>query len=126
MATTRINVGTLNFNVVHEGSGEPVLLLHGFPDSSHLWRNQIPALVDAGFRVVAPDLRGFGDSDKPLETEAYGVPAIVEDVVGILDRLDVRRAHVVGHDWGAAVAWALTALHPERVSRLVALSVGHP
>jgi pimeloyl-ACP methyl ester carboxylesterase len=87
--------------------------------------NQIPALLKAELQVVAPDLRGFGSSDKPSETEAYALPAILADVVGILDQLDVRRAHVVGHDWGAGVAWMLAALQPERVNRLVVLSVGH-
>jgi pimeloyl-ACP methyl ester carboxylesterase len=126
MASNSMRVGNLNLHVVQEGSGEPVLLLHGFPDSSRLWRNQIPALLKAGLQVVAPDLRGFGSSDKPSETEAYALPAILADVVGILDQLNVRRAHVVGHDWGAGVAWMLAALQPERVNRLVVLSLGHP
>lgn len=126
MPAVRIPVGALNFHVLDEGSGPAVMLLHGFPDSSHLWRNQIPALVKAGFRVVAPDLRGFGNSDRPTETEAYAVPAILADVVGILDHLKVERAHVVGHDWGAGIGWALAALRPDRVDRFVALSVGHP
>jgi pimeloyl-ACP methyl ester carboxylesterase len=126
MASNSMRVGNLSLNVVQEGSGEPVLLLHGFPDSSRLWRNQIPAFLKAGLQVVAPDLRGFGNSDKPAVTEAYALPTILEDVVGILDQLNVRRTHVVGHDWGAALAWMMAALQPERVNRLVVLSVGHP
>jgi len=126
MQETQINVSGLNFHVIHEGAGYPVLLLHGFPDSSHLWRNQIPHLVNAGLRVIAPDLRGFGKSEKPSETEAYSLPVILGDVIGILDQLDAPWAHVIGHDWGAGVAWALAALYPDRVERLVALSVGHP
>jgi len=78
MGTKQIRVGELNFSVVDEGSGAAVLLLHGFPDSSDLWRNQIPALVDAGLRVIVPDLRGFGESDKPLEVEAYALPLILQ------------------------------------------------
>lgn len=122
----RIEANELTFHVVDEGEGPVVLLLHGFPDSSALWRYQVPALVEAGYRVIAPDLRGFGESDKPAEVEAYSLPNVVGDVLGILDGLGVERASVVGHDWGAAVAWALGALTPDRVERLAALSVGHP
>jgi pimeloyl-ACP methyl ester carboxylesterase len=103
-----------------------VLLLHGFPDSSFLWRHQFPALVDAGLRVVAPDLRGFGESDKPEAVEEYELRRSVADIVAVLDGLEIERAHVVGHDWGAVVAWLLAALKPDRVERLVAMSVGHP
>jgi pimeloyl-ACP methyl ester carboxylesterase len=109
-----------------EGRGRPVLLLHGFPDSSFVWRSQIPALVGAGFRVVAPDLRGFGASDKPRDVDAYRITTLVEDVIAILDAVELERAHVIGHDWGAAVAWVVAGLHPRRVDRLVAMSVGHP
>ena len=112
--------------VLDEGEGQPVVLLHGFPDSSHLWRRQVPALVDAGMRVIAPDLRGFGESDKPDAVEEYAITRSVADVVAVLDALDIERAHVVGHDWGAGVAWVLAAFVPERVERLVAMSVGHP
>jgi pimeloyl-ACP methyl ester carboxylesterase len=103
-----------------------VLLLHGWPDSHRLWRHQVPALTAAGFRAVVPDLRGFGASDRPGSVEAYALPHILGDVIGVLDHLGVGRAHVVGHDWGAAVAWTVAALFPDRVDHLVALSVGHP
>ena len=122
----RLEVGGVGLNVLDEGEGPPVLLLHGFPDSLDLWRHQVPALTGAGFRVIAPDLRGFGRSDAPEEVEAYALPAVMEDVVGLLDQLEVPTTHVVGHDWGAALAWGLAALQPDRVERLVALSVGHP
>jgi pimeloyl-ACP methyl ester carboxylesterase len=115
---------TLHVHVV--GEGTPVILLHGFPDSSHLWRKQIPALAAAGHRVIAPDLRGFGASDRPPEVDAYRITTIADDVVTILDALDVERAHVVGHDWGAGLAWVVAGLHADRVDRLVAMSVGHP
>jgi pimeloyl-ACP methyl ester carboxylesterase len=121
-----MNLGTVSLRVVEEGKGTPVLLLHGFPDSSHLWRHQIPALTNAGFRVIAPDLRGFGGSDKPQTVQDYALPVLLGDVTGIMDGLGVERTHVVGHDWGAALAWMLAALFPDRVHRLVALSVGHP
>ncbi|MFL5955170.1 MAG: alpha/beta fold hydrolase [Gaiellaceae bacterium] len=116
----------LALNVRDEGDGAPVVLLHGFPDSSHVWRKQIPALVGAGFRAIAPDLRGYGESDKPQEVDAYRMTTSAADVVAILDALGIERAHVVGHDWGAGLAWVVAGLHPDRVEKLVAMSVGHP
>ncbi len=121
-----ITVNDLSFHVVDEGEGPAVLLLHGFPDSSALWRHQIPALVDSGHRVIAPDLRGFGASDRPEDVTAYRMELLVGDVLGILGALGVERVSVIGHDWGAALGWALAALAPERVQRLAVLSVGHP
>lgn len=122
----QIELGDLTFAVQDEGDGPAVLLLHGFPDSHVLWRNQVPALVAAGYRVIAPDLRGFGDSSKPVGVEHYGILKLVGDVLGILDSLGVQRAHVVGHDWGAALSWVTAAFAPDRVDHLTALSVGHP
>ncbi|MEO5678444.1 MAG: alpha/beta hydrolase, partial [Acidimicrobiales bacterium] len=86
----------------------------------------VPALAAAGFRVVTPDLRGFGRSDKPEAVDAYNMLFLAGDVLAVLDSLGASRAHVVGHDWGAGLAWGLAALAPERVDHLVALSVGHP
>src|SRR5689334_10978461 len=88
-----------------EGEGPPVLLLHGFPDSSYLWRHQIEALTAAGMRCIAPDLRGRGASERPEGVEAYAIRHSVADAVAILDGLGIERADVVGHDFGAAVAW---------------------
>lgn len=122
----RVAVGDVSLEVDDRGSGAPVLLLHGWPDAGRLWRHQVAALGEAGFRTVAPDLRGFGDSDRPEGVEAYGLPVLVTDVLGLLDQLGIERASVVGHDWGAALAWVLATLAPERVESLVALSVGHP
>lgn len=122
----RIEANGLSLHVLDEGAGPAVLLLHGFPDSSLLWRHQIPALTGAGFRAVAPDLRGFGRSDKPQAVEDYAMPLLLSDVRGIMDALGIERAHVVGHDWGAVLAWMLASFEPERVERLVAISVGHP
>src|SRR6478672_2355545 len=119
-----VSANGLSFHVVDEGSGPPVLLLHGFPDSSALWRHQIPALVDAGHRVIAPDLRGFGASDRPEGVAEYAMHTVIGDVVGILDALGVERADVVGHDWGAGIGWTLASVVPQRVQRYVALSVG--
>lgn len=103
-----------------------MLLLHGFPDRALLWSHQIEALAARGFRVIAPDLRGLGDSDRPDGVEQYRLTAAVGDVVALLDRLGVDEVRVAGHDWGSQVAWVLAALEPERVVRLAAFSVGHP
>ena len=108
------------------GEGRPVVLLHGFPDTGRVWRHQIPALAEAGFQVIVPDMRGYGRSDKPTEVAAYHVAALAGDVLAVMADAGVDRAHVVGHDWGAAVAWGLAALAGRRVDHLVALSVGHP
>lgn len=122
----KIQVQDLQFHVVDVGSGPAVLLLHGFPDSSYLWRNQIQPLVEAGYRVIAPDLRGFGESDKPQEVEAYAMQLLIGDVLGILKELQVERVRLVAHDWGAVLGWALTALFPQVVEQYVPISVGHP
>lgn len=122
----RVEANGLSFRVIDEGEGPAVVLLHGFPDSADLWAHQISGLGGAGFRVVAPDLRGFGDSDRPEGTEAYGLLEIVADVKGITESLGIERFGLVGHDWGAVVAWLLATLEADRVEALVALSVGHP
>jgi pimeloyl-ACP methyl ester carboxylesterase len=108
------------------GDGPPVVLLHGFPDSGRLWRHQVPALVDAGSEVIVPDMRGYGGSDKPMDVDAYRMDVLVGDVLAVMDAAGARRAHIVGHDWGAGVAWATALMAADRVERLVALSVGHP
>jgi pimeloyl-ACP methyl ester carboxylesterase len=122
----RMKGDNVELSVLDEGEGPAVLLIHGFPDSARLWRHQIATLTDAGFRVVAPDLRGYGDSDKPAEVDAYRVRHSVADMSAILDALGIEQAHVVGHDWGAAVAWAFALMAPERTDKLAVLSVGHP
>src|SRR3954452_11261517 len=122
----RVDVNGVGIEYQVEGSGTPVVLLHGFPDTGRMWRNQVPALVDAGFQVIVPDQRGYGASDKPADVDSYAIPFLAIDVTAILDHLGLERAHVVGHDWGSAIAWATAAFAPERVDHLVALSVGHP
>jgi pimeloyl-ACP methyl ester carboxylesterase len=128
VSTARHDVNGITLSVTTEGpaDGPPVVLLHGFPDTAELWRHQIPALAGAGYRVVAPDLRGYGESSRPSEVGAYRMRTLIGDVTALLDELDVTTAAVVGHDWGAGLAWALAMFAPERVSSLVALSVGHP
>ena len=126
MPMQRIAAHGVTLAVQDEGTGPAVLLLHCFPDSARLWRHQVPALVDAGLRAIAPDLRGFGESDRPEAIEDYSIGRSVADMSDVLDALGVERAHVVGHDWGAGLAWALAAFVPDRVDRLVVMSVGHP
>jgi pimeloyl-ACP methyl ester carboxylesterase len=119
-------VGDVELHVTTAGAGRPVLLLHGFPDSARLWRRQIGTLARAGYHVIAPDLRGFGESSRPAEVAAYRMPILIGDVVALLDRFGAERAAVVGHDWGAALAWQLATAVPGRVEKLVVASVGHP
>ena len=122
----KIDSGGVSLDVQVEGSGRPVVLIHGWPDTKRLWTKQVPALVEAGFQVISYDQRGYGASDKPENLDAYSIPFLAIDVTAILDHLDIERAHLVGHDWGAAVAWATASFAPERVDHLVPLSVGHP
>jgi pimeloyl-ACP methyl ester carboxylesterase len=104
--------------------GAPVVVLaHGFPESAYSWRHQIPALADAGYHVLAPDQRGYGGSSKPEAIEDYNIVALTGDVIGLLDDVDAERAVIVGHDWGAVVAWTLPLLHPDRVAGVVGMSV---
>jgi pimeloyl-ACP methyl ester carboxylesterase len=107
------------------GDGPLVVLLHGFPESWYCWRHQIAALAPR-FRVVAPDLRGYNDSDKPRDVGAYTLAEVTADVVGLIAALGEREAIVVGHDWGGAVAWTLAMERPEVVRRLVILNCPHP
>jgi pimeloyl-ACP methyl ester carboxylesterase len=116
----------ITIHVEDVGEGPPVVLLHGFPDSHVLWAEKVRALTAAGYRTIAPDLRGYGASSRPEGVERYGLLDIVGDVLGVLDALSVPKAHVVGHDWGAAVAWLMGSFVPDRVDHLVTLSVGHP
>jgi len=123
---SRVDVNGVGIEYQVTGRGRPVVLLHGFPDSGRLWRHQVTALAEAGFRVIVPDLRGYGLSDKPSEVEAYSLPLLAGDVMAVLADAGVERAHVVGHDWGAALAWAIASLAPGTVDHLAVLSVGHP
>jgi pimeloyl-ACP methyl ester carboxylesterase len=121
----RVVLPGITLSVLDAGSGPAVLLLHGFPDRATLWRSQIEFLTGAGYRVLAPDLRGFGDSDRPDDVEAYRLRHSVADVVALLRERGVERVVVVGHDYGSAVGWAL-AMRSDAVTGYVALSVGHP
>jgi pimeloyl-ACP methyl ester carboxylesterase len=117
------SVNGIDLAVHAEGSGPLVVLAHGFPDIALTWRLQIPALVAAGYRVVAPDMRGYGASSRPEQVEAYRSDVLGDDLLGLLDHEGVQRAHFVGHDWGAATVWPLGLTHPDRVLSLTGLSV---
>jgi pimeloyl-ACP methyl ester carboxylesterase len=123
MSERTVAVNGIELNVVDEGEGPLVVLCHGFPELAYSWRHQIPALAQAGYRVLAPDMRGYGKSSAPQAIEAYDVVTLCEDMCGLLDAVGERSAIFVGHDWGANVTWQLAVLHPERVRAVAGLSV---
>jgi pimeloyl-ACP methyl ester carboxylesterase len=122
-----IQANGINMRIAEMGAenkdGPLVLLVHGWPESWYSWRRQMPALAKAGYRVVAPDMRGYGGTDKPEAVEAYDIHHTTADLVGVLDALGERQAVLVGHDWGAVIAWQAMLMHPERFSALYAMSV---
>jgi pimeloyl-ACP methyl ester carboxylesterase len=121
-----VTVRDLRFRVLDHGSGKPLLLLHGFPDCLTVWRKMIPGLMAAGYRVIAFDQRGCGETDVPAGKNSYRITEIVDDIPGLLDALGITEpVAVIGHDWGAAIAWAFALTYPQRVSTIVAVSVGH-
>lgn len=127
-AAVRVSARGLTFDVRRGGpeDGEPILLLHGFPQHSAEWDLVVPHLHAAGMRTYALDQRGYSPGARPSGAEAYTMTELVADAVAVLDGLGLESAHVAGHDWGAAVAWALAGAHPERVRSLTAVSVPHP
>jgi pimeloyl-ACP methyl ester carboxylesterase len=118
-----IDTNGIGLRVALAGQGPLVILIHGFPESWYSWRHQIPALADAGYRVDAPDVRGYGGSDKPLAIEAYAIKNLCDDIGGLITALGAERAIVVGHDWGAAIAYRTALFHPERVRAVAGLGV---
>jgi pimeloyl-ACP methyl ester carboxylesterase len=115
-------VPELTLSVHEAGAGPAVVLCHGFPELAYSWRHQFDALVGAGFRVIAPDQRGYGGSDRPEPARAYDIHHLTGDMVGLLDALGLERAVFAGHDWGGFVVWALPILHPERVAGIVGVN----
>jgi pimeloyl-ACP methyl ester carboxylesterase len=113
----------IRMHVAEQGAGPLVLLCHGFPESWYSWRHQLSALADAGYRAVAPDMRGYGQTDRPAEIAKYTMLHHVGDMVGLLDALSAETAVIVGHDWGAPVAWHAALLRPDRFRAVAALSV---
>jgi soluble epoxide hydrolase/lipid-phosphate phosphatase len=112
----------IRMHYVEQGEGFPVLFMHGFPEMWYSWRYQIPALADAGFRAIAPDMRGYGETDKPEGIEPYDIHHLVGDMVGLLDTFGLKKAVIVGHDWGGVIVWQMALMHPERVERVISLN----
>ena len=113
----------INMAVYELGKGFPLILAHGFPELAYSWRYQMPVLADAGYRVIVPDQRGYGRTDKPEPVEAYDMQHLCGDMAGLLDALDLEKAVFIGHDWGGPVVWNMPLLYPERVAGVVGLSV---
>ena len=118
-----IEANGIRMRIAEMGSGPLVILVHGWPESWYSWRHQLPAIAEAGYHVVAPDMRGYGETDKPAAVEDYDIHQLTADVVGIVDALGEQTAVLVGHDWGAIVAWHCMLLHANRFTALVAMSV---
>lgn len=126
--TQYIKTNDIHLHTILAGDpqGEPILLLHGFPEFWYGWRAQIDALAQAGFRVIVPDQRGYNLSDKPPHVKDYAIDTLAGDVVGLIDALGYDKVTLVGHDWGAAVAWWVATLYPNRLHRLAILNVPYP
>lgn len=124
----RAQINGLDIHYAEAGAADapPVILLHGFPEFWAGWRAQIPALAAAGFRVIAPDQRGYNLSGKPKGVAAYDLDRLVEDVIGLADHFGLNKVKLVGHDWGASVVWWLATTRPERLDRMVAINAPHP
>ncbi|TDA30709.1 MAG: alpha/beta hydrolase [Hadesarchaea archaeon] len=120
-----VETNGVRLHCVGEGRGKLVLLLHGFPEFWYSWRHQLPVLGKY-FRAVAPDLRGYNESDRPEGEENYRLEILVEDVVGLVEKLGDGRGMVVGHDWGGVIAWAFASLHPDLTEKLVIMNAPHP
>ena len=121
--TRTVTVADLTFDVATAGPdyGAPVMLLHGFPESNAQWRSVAARLADAGHRVIAPNLRGYSSAARPQGVENYSIDELVGDVIGLLDALDIERAHLVGHDWGGTIGWFAAVRHPERFATYLSL-----
>lgn len=118
-----IDTNGIKMHIAEAGAGPPVLLLHGFPELWYSWRHQLPALAEAGYHAIAPDMRGYGRTDAPQPIEAYNMRNMTADIAGLLDAIGERSAVVVGHDWGSPIAWHCALLYPDRFPGVVAMSV---
>ena len=119
-----VRANGINIHLAEKGEGPIILFLHGFPEFWYSWRHQLHAFASLGYRAVAPDLRGYGDSDAPADVDSYTYFHVVGDLIGVLDAIGADKVFVVGHDWGAMIAWYLCLFRPDRVKALVNLCVG--
>ena len=118
-----VETNGIRMHLAEAGSGPLVVLCHGFPESWYSWRHQLPALAEAGFHAVAPDMRGYGQTERPEAIDQYTLLHLVGDMVSLLDALGADQAVIAGHDWGAPVAWHAALLRPERFRAVIGLSV---
>jgi pimeloyl-ACP methyl ester carboxylesterase len=118
-----IKTSDISMEVFEQGKGFPVILAHGFPELAFSWRFQIPVLADAGYRAIAPNQRGYGETDKPEPVEAYDIRHLCGDMAGLMDALGLEKAIFIGHDWGGPVVWNMPLLYPEKVAGVVGMSV---
>ena len=116
-----VNTNGIRMRVAEAGEGFPVVMCHGFPEMWYSWRHQIKALADAGFRAIAPDQRGYGETDCPAAIEAYTQKQIVTDIIGMLDSLGIGKCVIIGHDWGGATAWNAPMMYPDRIERRIGI-----
>jgi pimeloyl-ACP methyl ester carboxylesterase len=117
-----VQTNGIRMHYVEQGEGYPVLFIHGYPELWYSWRKQIPALAKAGFRAIAPDNRGYGETEKPPKIEDYAIQKIVGDIVGLLDALNIDKTVIVGHDWGGIIVWQVALMTPERIERVISLN----
>lgn len=124
-APQMIDAGGVRLATYAAGDGPPVLLIHGWPEIAYSWKNQVPALAQAGYRAIAPDLKGFGLSDAPTDRSLYDIRHLTDDLARLLDALAIERAIFCGHDWGGAIVWPMAQLHPDRVAGIIGVSTPH-
>ena len=120
-----IDTGEIRMAVHELGAGPPVILVHGFPELAFSWRHQLPALAAAGYRAIAPDMRGYGATDKPKDVADYTIQHLIGDLEGLMDAMSIEQAVFVGHDWGAMLVWQMSLLAPERMAGLITLNIPH-
>lgn len=117
-----VETNSIRMALYEQGHGFPVVMCHGFPELAYAWRHQIPAIADAGFRAIAPDQRGYGNTDRPQAIESYDIRHLTADLAGMLDALDIEKAVFVGHDWGGMITWAMPLLYPDRVAGVIGVN----
>ncbi|MEI8355036.1 MAG: alpha/beta hydrolase [Deltaproteobacteria bacterium] len=120
-----VKTNNISMAVYEQGSGFPVVFCHGFPELSFSWRHQLPVVANAGFRAIAPDLRGYGNTDKPTAVEEYDIRCLADDMAGLLDALGLDKAVFCGHDWGGHLVWEMPILHPDRVAGVIGINTPH-